>query len=366
MRAYKDLKDYEAYLRASGIKDSRMSYLRRLREAYGKPLLKLSAQQINGWIAGLAIAPSTHQLVTTYLKTALKYLNGGDFPPVCKQIARRSGSSAPRVKAPQDLLTDDEVERLINATPRLDLKALVALQRATGARSGEVLRLDWEDVEFAPVNGVSSIRISIRETKTRTPRTVITPSERAIRYLKEWQKSGTGAGPVWTFRSQKTWWTYFKALGKKAGIRKNIYPHLLRHTRGTDLYDAPPNVRDNQMGWKPGSKMYANYTHLRPDQVEDTIIEREGGPPEPEAETAARALVSIQARIAASPDVEKALLEMQELQAQILIRNPEFLKKAEEVQRLVMETDPEIAKMSEWPEGEVDWEAAKSAARRKD
>lgn len=48
--------------------------------------------------------------------------------------------------------------------------------------------------------------------------------------------------------------------------------------RATDLYDAPPNVRDAQMGWTPGSNMFANYTHLRPEKVEDVILEREGAP----------------------------------------------------------------------------------------
>ncbi len=30
------------------------------------------------------------------------------------------------------------------------------------------------------------------------------------------------------------------------------------------------------MGWTPGSKMWANYTHLKPEEVRDAILEREG------------------------------------------------------------------------------------------
>ncbi len=281
MAEFEDLEEYGAYLQANGVKDRRMSYLRRLREAYGKPLLELSAMELNAWIGGLAIAPTTHQLVVSYVRNALKYLNGGDFPAVSKQIARRKGKTqVSRVKSARELLTEEEVEDLIAATPRADLKALIALHEATGTRPAEILTLDREDLQFVSVKGVSVLRVSIRKTKTQSPRTVSTPDKRAIRYLREWLKTGNGTGPLWTFHSPQTYWKKLKNLTKKAGISKNVYPYLFRHMRGTELYDAPPDVRDIQMGWTPGSNMYANYTHLRPDQVEEAIIEREAGPVE--------------------------------------------------------------------------------------
>ena len=276
---YEDLTEYETYLAAKGVKDRRMSYLRRLREVTGKPLMDLSALEINGWIASLAISPKTHQTIVSYVKNALKYLNGGEFPDVCKTIARAHGKTlVPRVKSAQELLTPGEVEDLIHATPRADLKALIALGVATGARPSELLNLNREDVEFVMKNGVPGVRISVRQSKTDTPRTIITPDVRALRYLKEWMGPEDGTGPLWTFQGPRTYWKYLKRLGKKAGIAKNVYPYLFRHMRGTVLYDAAPDVRDAQMGWTPGSNMYANYTHLRPEKIEDVIFDREGGP----------------------------------------------------------------------------------------
>ncbi len=364
MTAYEDLAEYDASLRARGVKDNRMSYLRRLREATGKPLLDLSAREINEWIAGLAIAPKTQQGVVSYVKNALKYLNGGDFPPVCKQIAHRKGKTLiPRVKSARELLTEGEVEGLIAATPRTDLKALIALHIATGARPAEVLTLDWEDFEFASVNGTSVVRVSIRETKTQSPRTIVTPNERAIRYLKEWQKSGNGTGPVWTFQKPNTYWKYLKRLAKKAGIAKNVYPQLFRHMRGAELYDAPPNARDNQMGWTPGSNMYANYTHLRPDEVEDVIIEREGGTPDPFAESLAE-MRNMMVGIAQNPDVEELLSSVFDLLVQTLISSPEALEQLREAQEKFQKTDPTLAEEIVAASAE-EWEADIAKARRK-
>lgn len=276
-----DLAEYETYLAAKGVKDRRMSYLRRLRAAYGKPLIELSAMEINGWMAGLTIAPKTHQAVVSYVRNALKYLNGGEVPSVSKQIASRKGAAKliSRVKDPAELLTDAEVEGLISATPRADMKALLALHRATGARTEELLRLRWENITSGHRDGKDYLNVSIRDTKTGIPRVVFAAKPLALRYLKEWKNTGNGTGSLWTFRGARTYWKYLKRLALKAGIApaKNVYPRLFRHTRATEIFDWPSDVRDAQMGWVPGSNMHAQYTHLRPEASLEIVLERDAG-----------------------------------------------------------------------------------------
>lgn len=306
MATYADLGRYEIDLRNRSVKDpSRLSYLKRLRETYGKPLLDLSAEEINAWIASLGVAPSTHRLVTNYVKNALKFLNGGEPPAVSRRITRPKGKPLSRIRSARELLTPSQVEDLIHASRRLDLKALIALHVATGARPSELLNLDRADVEFVTVKGVPAVRVRIRKTKTDSPRSIITFDARTLRWLKEWMGTGDGTGPLWTFHRPRVYWRYLKELAFKAGIEKNVYPYLFRHMRATELYDAPPNVRDAQMGWTPGSNQFANYTFLRPEQVEDAIWKREAGPTETPAEQLRRKFLEMLDLMETLPGIEE-------------------------------------------------------------
>lgn len=287
-----DLARYADELRYRGVQAGpRMSYLRRLSEAYGKPLLDLSDGEINGWIAGLPVSLMTHQSVVAYVKNALKFLNGGEDPPVSKRIVRRRGKARSRVRGLEQFPSDAQVEQLLNATPRLDLKALIALHVATGARPAEMLNLTWESVAFVTSNGRPALRVSIRESKTGSPRTLITPDERALRLLEEWKRAGSGNGPVWTSRNKTVYWKACHRLGIRAGLPMRIYPELFRHMRATKLLelDYPQAVRDELMGWNQGSAQWANYTKLSTAKVEDEVMEREGGSSDPLAERLAKA-----------------------------------------------------------------------------
>ena len=249
-------------------------------------------------------------------------------------ITRPKGKALPRIPLPRELLTPGEVEEMIHTSRRLDLKALIALHVATGARPSELLNLNREDVEFVTVKGVPAVRVWIVKTKTDSPRSIITPDPRALRWLKEWMATGDGTGPLWTFHKPRVYWRDLRDLAVKAGINKRVYPYLFRHMRATELYDAPPNVRDAQMGWTPGSNMFANYTHLRPEKVEDVILEREGGTPDPYAEgfNLMRDLVG---RIDDNPEADELASEVTDSFMQFLLPKPEILAKMDRLREMV-------------------------------
>ncbi len=299
-----DLARYEDELRFRGVSPaSRMSYLRRLSEAYGKPLLDLTDREINGWVAGLPVSLMTHQSVVAYVKNALKFLNGGEAPAVSARIVRRRGKARSRVRGLEEYPTEAQVEQLLNATARLDLKALISLHIATGARPSEMLNLTWEVVAFVTLNGSQALRISIPESKTGSPRAIVTPNERAVRLLEEWKRAGTGTGPVWTSHSPQVYWKTLKRLGVRAGLPMRIYPYLFRHMRASKILDYPPAVRDALMGWDEGSSQWANYTKLSTARVEDEVMEREGGPIETPTEELRGILADLSALVKANPNL---------------------------------------------------------------
>src|SRR5712692_9200238 len=133
-------------------------------------------------------------------------------------------------------LTQDEERRLMAALTarRAHLRPLILLAINTGMRRGELLSLEWRNVDFQ--RGV----IHVTNTKTGRDRDVPMNSEvRSI--LLELQRQGKDAAFV--FRSRKTGVNLtdvkhgFNGACEDAGIDDFRF-HDLRHTAGTRLADA--------------------------------------------------------------------------------------------------------------------------------
>lgn len=185
------------------------------------------------------------------------------------------------------LLTKDEIEKLINTARTPRDKALIATLYESGARRGELLSCNVEDVEFDSTGCI--IFFPESKTKKRRVRLVYAAS-----FLRNWienhpNKLGNGetdqAAPLWTTSyaikgkynrfTDMAFHFQLKKLVKKAGITKRIYPHLFRHTRATDLSE---HLTESQLkkhfGWKQSSTMTAKYVH-DPD-TENAILKMNG------------------------------------------------------------------------------------------
>ncbi len=86
------------------------------------------------------------------------------------------------------VLTREEVERLLDATPNLKYKAMFALMYSSGLRVSEVIHLNYEDISR------TNMQIYIRNSKTHSSRYAIL-SKRALDILTEyWFKCGKPKG----------------------------------------------------------------------------------------------------------------------------------------------------------------------------
>jgi len=64
-----------------------------------------------------------------------------------------------------------------------------------------------------------------------------------------------------------------KVAAGKAGLKKRITPHKLRHSRATFLASRLTEAQMNQIfGWKQGSEMPSIYVHLSGRDVDDAIL----------------------------------------------------------------------------------------------
>ena len=68
-----------------------------------------------------------------------------------------------------------------------------------------------------------------------------------------------------------------KSIAKRAGIKKNVHPHIFRHTKLTEMAKV---LTDAELrifaGWTKSSNMAAVYTHLNSNDVNNKILEKRG------------------------------------------------------------------------------------------
>src|SRR6202789_2736100 len=173
------------------------------------------------------------------------------------QVLKRGWSAAEtpypkKVQHLPEILSQQEVARLIDATETPFQRILVMTLYATGARRAEVARLKISDIDS------QRMVVHIRGGKGRKDRDVILspnlPHARDVHGLgprphpPNWLFPGnrwhTASYPVTT----KVLWTACQNAAQRAGLaHKHIHPHTLRHCFATHLLEAGADLRTIQM-----------------------------------------------------------------------------------------------------------------------
>jgi hypothetical protein len=66
-------------------------------------------------------------------------------------------------------------------------------------------------------------------------------------------------------------------VSNKAGINKNLHPHLFRHSRATYMANFLTEAQMNAyFGWVQGSDMPAVYVHLSGRDIDDAVLKANG------------------------------------------------------------------------------------------
>lgn len=152
------------------------------------------------------------------------------------------GIALPSLKFPKKLpvvLSHQEMMRLLKAPTLLRHRVLLALLYGCGLRRFELLNIKLHDVDFD--RGM----LHVREGKGRKDRYVPLGKHlsRGLRtYIKTehpyvWLFNGkTNTGQLQQFSETGVQWIINEAT-KKAGIKKNVTSHVLRHTYATHLLE---------------------------------------------------------------------------------------------------------------------------------
>ncbi len=247
-----------------------------------RPLASLTGDDIAEYIAWLVergLSPKSRTRMFVSLRCFFRFC-------CCNGLLRKDPtqhSDCPKVwrHLPHDL-SPDEVSRLMEAENGDDLhsirnRAILEMFYATGARVSEICGLRLNDIDFDE----RTVRLLGKGAKERmTP--LGTPALDAIRrYLNGprttlVKRNRTGQN-IWLFVSRsgrrmvrESVFRVVKAAALKAGIVKNVYPHLLRHSFATHMLEGGANLRAVQMLLGHASLETTEiYTHIhRPHLVE--------------------------------------------------------------------------------------------------
>ena len=158
----------------------------------------------------------------------------------------------PYPKVPRKLpniLSREEVARLIDASSNLFQRTLLMVLYGTGMRRAEIARLKIADIDS------QRMVIHVVDGKGHKDRDLpLSPALlETLRAYWRWLKPRTSLFPSRMHRdceqpiSDKTVWLACTKAAKEAGIRKPTSPHLLRHSWATHLLEAGTDLRTIQL-----------------------------------------------------------------------------------------------------------------------
>lgn len=148
------------------------------------------------------------------------------------------------------VLSQEEVAQLIDSANNLLDYAMLMTLYATGVRRAELTRLKVEDIDSR------RMIIHIRQGKGNRDRDVpLTPKLlKTLREYWRWMKPKTYLFPgmVGNWRADKPLtpkcvWTAVQDAAKRAGIKKRVSPHTLRHSFATHLLENGADLRTIQL-----------------------------------------------------------------------------------------------------------------------
>lgn len=137
-------------------------------------------------------------------------------------------------------LTARELRRLLTAAELVDPRArwAIQLQYGTGARVGSIVALRWEDVKGDRIRIKNEKRDS---TRGKPLEGLAAEAIDELRALADYCPKRGKRQPTVIGVGYERYRQWLKEAGERSGV--DVFTHLLRHTRATDLSRAKTDVR---------------------------------------------------------------------------------------------------------------------------
>lgn len=227
----------------------------------------------------------TRHDVKVILKQYYAWLNDGRYPKKVEWICTTIPIKEKKQVAQKELLTTEDVEKLLEAANHPRNKALIAVLAESGARIGEIGNLSIGQIDIDPNGVVLSV-----DGKTGCRRIrLVSATPHLTTWLNNHPDRQNPRAPVWFnfgHRGKDFPMTYesirkiIREIFQKAGIKKRCYPYIFRHTRACQLAHHLTEFQMNAyFGWVQGSEMASIYVHVSGKDLDEHILRINGMTP---------------------------------------------------------------------------------------
>ena len=180
----------------------------------------------------------------------------------------------------KDLLTPEDIEKLLNVCHNTRDKALIAMLWETGARVAEIGNLQLKHVTKRDHGYTLDLN---GKTGQRSP-LIISSAPYLATWLNNHPFRDDPEAPLWVHYQYKKTPEHLKndairhvldRYFQRAEIKKPFHPHVFRHSRAT--YVLAQGIMGEQsaktyFGWTPASDMLATYSHLIDQDANNAIL----------------------------------------------------------------------------------------------
>jgi integrase len=248
---------------------------------------RTDVEKVIAWINTQPYKSSTKADLRRVIKKLVQFAKVGrcdksaPTPPEAAWIVIGKSDKDSRVK-PEALITPEELNTLINATQNERDRALVTVLFEAALRPGELLTMSVGSVQFSAdyciitVNGKTGIK--------RIP--LVVSTKPLLDWLAKHPRSKDTDAPLWASlgnNSKGDCVSYYymrkmlKTLGKRADLKKDIWPYVFRHSCLTAMAKVFTESKlELYAGWVQGSKMTRRYVHFSARDLEEAVLELHG------------------------------------------------------------------------------------------
>jgi len=243
-----------------------------------KPIEKADKKDLERFIDSISERkPNTIRQRITTLKIFFKWLKKpeiADFP-----MPKKDGNNL----LSSDLLSEDDIEKMVNIADNPRDKALLNVLFDSACRKSEILNLNIEDF-VADSDGTGYICVDGKTGKRQVPLSFSIPSLKA--WLNNHPFKNKTDSPMFIATKQSfghrlsdsTLEMIIKGCAKKSKVNKNVFCHLFRHSRLTDLdkKGLSHTAMKYFAGWSKNSNMPSVYSHFSAQDTKELIYEADG------------------------------------------------------------------------------------------